>query len=100
MNADGTHTRRLSNSDTADFSPAWSPHGDLIAFASGDGETGRSDIYVMNSDRQERRLVVKNGGWPTFIKKGKAIAFHSRREDNRWDIWSINIDGSELVGGA
>lgn len=96
MDSDGTNLRRLSEPGVTDFSPAWSPRGDLIAFASGSGKTGQSDVYVMKADGQERRLVVKNGGWPTFIEGGAAIAFHSRREDDDWGVWRINLDGSDL----
>jgi Tol biopolymer transport system component len=96
MNADGSAVRRLSGDDAADYSPAWSPRGDLIAFASGSGKSGESDVYVMNPDGTGRRLVVENGGWPTFIEDGAAIAFHSRREKNRWDVWRVGLDGSGL----
>ena len=96
IDADGTHVLRLSPSEAADYSPAWSPQADLIAFASGSGRTGHSDVYLMNADGRERRLLVENGGWPTFIEGGKAIAFHSRRAGDRWDVWRINLDGSEL----
>ncbi len=96
MNADGSDVRKLSQSNAADYSPAWSPSGDLIAFASGSGQSGKSDIYVMDSDGKGRRLVVSNGGWPAFIESGKAIAFHRRREGKSWDIWRVNLDGSKL----
>ena len=96
MRADGTDVTRLSPDGVADYSPAWSPRGDLIAFASGSGRSGDSDLYVMHPDGGQRRRVVENGGWPTFIDEGDAIAFHSRREGNRWDVWRINLDGSSL----
>ena len=96
MDGDGTHVLRLSPSGAADYSPAWSPREDLIAFASGSGRTGHSDIYVMNADGRGRRLLIENGGWPTFIADGRAIAFHSRRGGDGWDVWRINLDGSDL----
>lgn len=40
MNADGSGVQRLSPADVADYSPAWSPKGDWLAFASGSGEAG------------------------------------------------------------
>ena len=95
MEADGSDVRRLSPDGDTDYSPAWSPRGDAIACASGSGETGGTDIWVMNPDGGDRRLVVENGGWPTFIDGGAAIAFHSRR-DGQWDVWRVDLDGSNL----
>jgi Tol biopolymer transport system component len=87
--------RRLSPPGVADYSPAWSSTGNLIACASGSGETGGSDIVVMTPAGTDRRLVVKNGGWPTFAADGRALFFHSKRE-GRWGIWQVALDGSHL----
>lgn len=97
MDADGANVRRLSPDEIpggADYSPAWSPKGDLIAFASGSGGTGGTDLYVMDVDGGNRRLVTRNGGWPTFAADGRAICFHSRR-DGAWGIWQVGLDGGE-----
>ncbi len=90
----GSDVRRLSGGDAADYSPAWSPDGDLIAFASGSGVAGGTDLYVMRPDGTGRRLVVKNGGWPAFLGGGR-LAFHSRRE-GRWGVWQVHLDGTGL----
>jgi Tol biopolymer transport system component len=95
MNADGSGVKRLSRADTTDYSPAWSPKGDLIALASGSGQAGGTDIFVMSPDGSGRRLVVKNGGWPSFAADGQSLFFHSRRQ-GRWGIWRVNLDGSNL----
>jgi Tol biopolymer transport system component len=96
--ADAEHdlrARRLSPVGVADYSPAWSPRGDLIACATGSGENGGTDIVVMTPDGSNRRLVVKNGGWPTFAADGDALFFHSRR-NGRWGIWRVALHGSGL----
>ncbi|MGO9019636.1 MAG: hypothetical protein ACLQVJ_14930 [Syntrophobacteraceae bacterium] len=93
MNADGSGVRRLSPIDASDYSPAWSPTGDLIAFASGSGEKGCTDIHAMKPDGSDRRLIVRNGGWPSFEADGRSIFFHSPRE-GKWGIWRIGLDGS------
>jgi Tol biopolymer transport system component len=95
MNADGSSVKRLSRPDTADYSPAWSPKGDLIAFASGSGKAESTDLFVMRPDGSGRRLVVKNGGWPSFAADGLSLFFHSQRQGN-WGIWRVNLDGSNL----
>ena len=84
IDADGTNVHRLSGDDAADYSPAWSPSGDWIAFVA--GRTRPEDVWLMKPDGTDRRLLIENGGWPTFINGGAAVAFH-RESDGRWDIW-------------
>jgi Tol biopolymer transport system component len=95
VQADGSNLQRLSGPDAADYSPAWSPKGDLLAFASGSGVAGGTDIFVLKPDGTDRRLVTKNGGWPTFSADGESLFFHSRREGT-WGIWRVRLDGSGL----
>ena len=95
MEADGSDPRRLSPAGVADYSPAWSPRGDLIACASGSGEAGKTDLYVMAPDGTGRRLVVEDGGWPCFAADGRSLFFHSQR-GGKWAVWKVGIDGSGL----
>ena len=95
MNFDGSGMKRLTPLEAADYSPAWSPKGDLIALASGSGEAGRTDIFIMKSDGSARQLVVKDGGWPSFSGDGRSLFFHSHRQ-GKWGIWRVNLDGSGL----
>src|SRR5205807_10029938 len=90
MNAAGSGVRRLSGTDAADYSPAWSPRGDHIAFASGSGEAGGTDLYVLKPDGTGRRLVVRDGGWPTFSHDGTRLYFHSRRGGG-WGLWGVRV---------
>jgi Tol biopolymer transport system component len=95
MNADGNNVRRLTPADTADYSPAWSPKGDLLAVASGSGRTGGTDLYVMKPDGSKRRLVIKDGGWPCFSSDGASLYFHGRR-GGKWAVWRVGVDGTGL----
>ncbi|HXX92858.1 MAG TPA: PVC-type heme-binding CxxCH protein, partial [Planctomycetota bacterium] len=96
MRADGKGVERLSPREASDFSPSWSWWGDLVAFASGTGRPGSTDLYTMKPDGSDRKLVVRDGGWPTFAAGSRRIYFHSRR-DGAWGIWRVNADGSGLV---
>src|SRR6266540_4157053 len=49
MDADGSKQTRLTNNTFLDRTPAWSPDGGQIAFAS-NRTTGNFDIFVMNAD--------------------------------------------------
>jgi Tol biopolymer transport system component len=95
MDRDGSSIQRLSPVGVADYSPAWSPKGDQIAVASGSGQEGSTDLYVMKPDGHDRRLVIQNGGWPTFAADGTHLYFHSKR-DRHWGIWRVDLDGSNL----
>jgi Tol biopolymer transport system component len=89
MNADGSDVRRLSPPGMTDLSPAWSARGNHIAcLAPGQG------ICVMRPDGSDRRVVVKEGGWPTFSGDGQTLYFH--KQEVRWGIWQIGLDGSGL----
>jgi Tol biopolymer transport system component len=95
MNVDGSGVQRLSPTDAADYSPAWSPKGDLIAFASGSGKAGDADLFVMKPDGSGRKLIVKNGGWPSFAADGQNLFFHSQRE-GEWGVWRVNLNHSQV----
>src|SRR4051812_22067834 len=95
MDTGGGKARRLTPEGSADYSPAWSPRGDLIAVASGSGEAGKTDVFVMDCDGKARRRLVTDGGWPAFAGDGKSLFFHGKRE-GKWGIWRVNLDGSTL----
>lgn len=95
MPAGGGPAQRITPADASDFSPAWSPKGDLIAVASGGGEAGKADLFVMALDGSDRRQVIANGGWPAFAADGRSLYFHSKRE-GKWGIWRVELDGSNL----
>ena len=90
-----SEVRRLSPAGVADYSPAWSPKGDLIACASGSGQAGGTDIVVMTPNGSGRRRVVKDGGWPAFAADGRSLFFHGKRQ-GRWSVWRVGLDGSGL----
>jgi Tol biopolymer transport system component len=95
MEADGGSPLRLTPADSADYSPAWSPTGELIAVASDSGEDGGTDLFVMAPDGTGRRRVIADGGWPAFAADGRSLFFHSRRA-GKWGVWRVELDGSGL----
>ena len=107
MNGDGTNQINLTNLNhhAADSSPAWSPNGDKIAFASNgrDISTGGTpfpdptiQIYVMDTDgtNQTRLTNTGNNQTPAWSPDGNKIAFGSNRDGN-YEIYAMNGDGTD-----
>ncbi len=101
MNADGSGQRRL----TRGLSPAWSPDGSRIAYAS-PGEIlcppGRgprcTGISIMNADGSgQRRLPHTDGGeYPSWSPEGKRIVFNSNLTFQH-AMYIVDVDGSRVV---
>lgn len=88
------HTVRLTPPNVADLSPSLSPSGKWIAAASyqdngwqGEVEDLHTDIYVFNAeDGMQRRMVAKNGGWPTWADD-ETLYFHRKSDDGWWSVY-------------
>ena len=102
MNSDGTNVVRLTNHAATDTSPAWSPDGTKIAFASNRG--GNWDIYVMNADGttvvpQRLTTVKQDDLLPAWSPTGDQIAFMSTRTGNG-DIYTMKANGTSQTKRA
>ena len=60
MDLDGTGLRRLTDNESIDGLPTWSPNGRSIAFVSDQG--GSWAVWVMNADGSSRRRLFAIGG--------------------------------------
>lgn len=98
MNIDGSNQANLSNSNSTDFQPTWSPDGSQIAFVS--ERDGNAEIYVMNTDGSNQTRLTKNVLFselaPSWSPDGTQIAFYSTRDGNL-EIYTMNPNGSNQV---
>jgi TolB protein len=107
MGFGGDNVRRLTNTSwlVGDMDPAWSPDGRKIAF-SRYRDNEKSDIYIMNADGSNQRLITrersipgppKEDKQPAFSPDGRRIVFQRGRGYQIYDIYKINVDGSNLT---
>ena len=56
VNADGTGRQTLTDNDTQDFFPSWSPDGSTIVFSS--DRDGAVELYLMDADGGNQRRLI------------------------------------------
>lgn len=93
--ADGSYKRRLTTDSAQDLSPAWSPDGSKIAFAS-NRFANNYEILVMRTDGSFVTRLASSTATdlnPTWSPDGAKIAFATNRNGN-YEIYSVNASGS------
>lgn len=88
---------RLTDHPGVDRSPAWSPDGTRIAFAS--RRDANWDLYVLDvASGQERRLTTNPhyDGEPAWSPDGEYIAFESMREGDL-DIFTLRLSDGTIT---
>ena len=97
FNADGSNPLRLTNTTgVADSDPAWSPDGAQILFTRIEFISSyhfRSDLWLMNADGSEQRLLVPGGFVGKWFPDGSRIIYTANRTGN-YEIYIANIDGT------
>lgn len=90
MNAGGTSQTKISNHQTAVYSPAVSPDGLKIAYVLESGVN--YDIYIMNIDGTGVRQLTSDGrsSWPAWSADGTKLAYSKSQSS----IWTMNADGT------
>ena len=95
MNRDGSGQRRLA---PAFGGMRWSPDGQKIAFTAWSDKTPTSDVFVMNADGSGKERLTRDPGWESGVAwspDGQKIAFARVRDGGKFEIYTMNTDGSE-----
>ena len=84
MDADGMNQTRLTNNNSSDTVPSWSPDGSLIAYTS--NITGDNEIWVMDTDGLNQTNLTDNpaeDSMATWSPDASEIAFDSDRNGDK-----------------
>ncbi len=100
---DGSDRRRLTDNDSLDTAPAWSPDGQRIAFVKLSFGAEESGLYTMAADGSDvRRIVyfkdafILHHYWvPVWSPDGKTIAFMGNSGLGN-ALYTVEADGSGL----
>ncbi|MEZ4704745.1 MAG: hypothetical protein R3A11_06105 [Bdellovibrionota bacterium] len=99
LDLDGKVISRKTKDRGVDVSPSFSPDGQQFAFVS--DRDGSSQVYIMNrnaKDSTAKRITFKgkSNNDPAWSPKGDKIAFAGMDTDGDFDIFTVNIDGTNM----
>ena len=97
MNADGSNQTNISNNNSFDGSPVFSPDGTKIAFVS--NRSGKHNIWIMNSDGSGLYNLTNSTSdnfYPSWSPSGDKITYDSYAEGAQGgDIFIMDINGKQ-----
>lgn len=88
---------QLTNLDTRDGHPVWSPDGSKIAFQS--SRTGNPEVFVMDRRGSNIKQLTSDpafDGIPKWSPNGGLLAFNSNRDGNP-NVYTLNLMSLEVV---
>ncbi len=77
MKINGSDLRRLTSNEVSEWAPSFSPDGKKIIFGTINSKTTKFEIWLMDADGSNARLLLENASNPVFSPDGKLIAFIS-----------------------
>lgn len=92
VDAKGGEPEAVAPAKSFDETPAWSPDGFTLLFAS--GREGHFGIYSWEGKLSKVLMAHYRDCAPTWSPDGRRIAFMSNR-DETWQIYSVGADGKD-----
>jgi dipeptidyl aminopeptidase/acylaminoacyl peptidase len=95
INPDGSGKTQLTNNNTDDLDPSYSPDGKKIVYAGQDGPKGDLEIYTINARGGDKFQVTNNdtdNETPSYSPSGKKIAYTDLNRAGP-DIYTIKVGG-------
>ena len=95
MDEVGENLKCLTQGQTDDFFPAFSPDGEKIVFVS--NQQDKEDLSLVNLDGSNRTRLTYDGGekrYPSFSPDGNFIVFAAKQkdqEDRYFEIYILNL---------
>ncbi len=77
----------------SEFNPSFSPDGTYLAYQKGYTNTKDAEIWLKNLTTGENMLLGK-GVTPSISPDGTKIAYSKYESGNSWNIWIMNVDGT------
>ncbi len=91
-NADGSAERPLTQPDSLNYSPAWSPKGDWITFTS--ERAGPANLFRMHPDGSDLERLTADAAYDdqaAFSPDGGQIVFVSTRAEGFANLWVLDL---------
>jgi Tol biopolymer transport system component len=101
MNVDGSNPTQVTDGVLHARDPAFSPDGRKIVFQAVDADpSGSNDIFIIKTDGNNLENLTKSSDddlEPIFSPDGTKIIFSSDRDGFTWEIFQMNVDGTNPV---
>lgn len=93
MRADGSEqTRLFEHPSVDDWSPAWSPRGDMIAYQTNEG--GSLNVCFSDLNGESKGCLLQDAysnALPAWSSDGERVLFISNRDGGDWDVFVTEV---------
>lgn len=94
----GGRLKVTSRTPENESNPVWSADGGQIAFSRSTGETGNSQLFIMDKDGRNAKAISpaisKVDMVPAWSPDGEKLAVNIDGDGDKKGLWTVNSDGS------